>query len=179
MESLLIVRTVVQRSRFAEVIIENQSQGKMERGLVLLFGVGFSSDVEGWKIKKENIENQDSTLVIKSILPKLEKFADKILSLRIFTDLEEKMNLSLKDISGGLYVVSQFTLFADCKKGNRPGFSSALKPTIAKLIYEKFIEIIQIKYRKEQIFTGQFGADMQVIFCNDGPVTIILEDDLL
>ena len=100
---------------------------------------------------------------------------DKVLNLRIFEDENEKMNLSLKDVGGELLVVSQFTLYGDCRKGRRPSFSSAARPEVATKLYEEFIE----KARKEGIVTktGQFGAHMMVDLTNDGPVTILLESN--
>ena len=98
----------------------------------------------------------------------------KLLNLRVFSDNDDKMNLSIKDIEGELLIVSQFTLYANCKKGNRPSFIEAAKPEYAKPLYEYFIN----ECRKENlnVQTGEFGADMQIELINDGPVTILLEN---
>ena len=98
----------------------------------------------------------------------------KLLNLRVFSDNDDKMNLSIKDIEGELLIVSQFTLYANCKKGNRPSFIEAAKPEHAKPLYEYFIN----ECRKENlnVQTGEFGADMQIELINDGPVTILLEN---
>lgn len=102
--------------------------------------------------------------------------AKKIVNLRIFTDENDKMNLSLMDIGGEALVVSQFTLYADCKKGNRPSFITAGRPEISEPLYESFVHEL-IALGVEKVATGQFGADMQVYIQNDGPVTIVLDTD--
>lgn len=173
MEQPISFRTVIQRTSFAEVKIHGNSQGKIEKGLVILFGVGFSSEILPAII--EQIYTQDEKFICKQILPKIEKLAEKIVALRIFSDEQDKMNLSVKDVCGGIYVVSQFTLFGNCKKGNRPSFTSALKPSLAKLIYEEFVAAIKQKAENLNVYSGIFGEDMQVTLCNDGPVTVILE----
>lgn len=145
------MKIVIQRVLNANVKVEEKEVGKIEKGIVVLLG----------------IDNND-------IEEKVKQMVNKIVNLRIFSDEEGKMNLSLKDVQGELLVISQFTLFADCKKGNRPSFSSAGKTEIAKELYEVFIE----ECKNMQITTehGMFGADMKVSLTNDGPVTIILEN---
>jgi len=140
---------LIQRVKHAKVEINNQVVGEIGNGILLLLGV----------------EKHDD-----------EKTADKLLhkvsNYRIFTDENDKMNLSLKDIKGELLVVSQFTLAADTKKGMRPSFSSAATPSQANELYEYFVA--QAKELGLTIATGEFGADMQVSLCNDGPVTFNL-----
>ena len=167
----IICRTVIQRAKHAEVQIDQQSRGKMEYGLVLLFGIGFK-DIQS-EIYEENVPK-----ILKEFNLTLEKLAEKIVSLRIFSDKENKMNLSVKDVKGGIYLVSQFTLFADCRKGNRPSFTHAANPILAKPMYETFAEILKQKMDPLPFHTGVFAANMQVSFCNDGPVTLIIESSI-
>lgn len=146
------MRVVVQRVINSSVEVDGKIVGKSDRGLMLLVGFteGDSSKEIDWMV-------------------------EKVINLRIFEDENEKMNLSLKDVGGELLVVSQFTLYGDCRKGRRPSFSSAARPEVATKLYEEFIE----KARKEGIVTktGQFGAHMMVDLTNDGPVTILLESN--
>ena len=142
---------VIQRVRKASVTIDNTLYSSIANGLLILLGVG-SNDTENdvkWMVQK-------------------------ISNLRIFSDPEGKMNLSLKDINGEVLVVSQFTLFANTKKGNRPSFTEAARPDLAIPLYESFIQNLQENLGKP-VKTGQFGADMKVELLNDGPVTIILD----
>ena len=145
------MRLVIQRVSSAEVIINKNINGKIGNGLLVL--VGFC--------------NQDTK-------EDLIWTANKLVQMRIFNDSEDKMNLSLLDIKGEILIISQFTLFANTKKGNRPGFINAAKPDIAIPLYEKFIEYIKNEYTIN-VATGIFGADMKVNLTNDGPVTIILD----
>jgi D-tyrosyl-tRNA(Tyr) deacylase len=101
--------------------------------------------------------------------------AEKILGLRIFGDAEDKMNLSLADVSGGVLVVSQFTLYGDARKGRRPSFVDAAPPAIAVPLYERFVAILRERAAGLAVATGEFGAMMEVELVNDGPVTLILE----
>ena len=140
---------LIQRVKHAKVEINNQVVGEISQGILLLLGV----------------EKHDDTQTADKLLHKVSNY-------RIFTDENDKMNLSLKDIKGELLVVSQFTLAADTKKGMRPSFSSAAKPSQANELYEYFVA--QAKELGLTIATGEFGADMQVSLCNDGPVTFNL-----
>ncbi|CAM2990118.1 D-aminoacyl-tRNA deacylase [Pseudoalteromonas distincta] len=140
---------LIQRVKHAKVEINNQVVGEISQGILLLLGV----------------EKHDDTQTADKLLHKVSNY-------RIFTDENDKMNLSLKDIGGELLVVSQFTLAADTKKGMRPSFSSAATPSQANELYEYFVT--QAKELGLTIATGEFGADMQVSLCNDGPVTFNL-----
>ena len=146
------MRAVVQRVSSSKVTVDGEVTGEINKGLLVLLGV----------------THEDTSKDVDYII-------DKVLNLRIFEDENEKMNLSLKDVGGELLVVSQFTLYGDCRKGRRPSFSSAARPEVATKLYEEFIE----KARKEGIVTktGQFGAHMRVDLTNDGPVTILLESN--
>ena len=144
------MKVVIQRSLEANVKVNGKTVGRIDKGYVVL--VGFSSD-------------DDET-----VLPKMAK---KIINLRIFEDENEKMNLSINDVEGELLIVSQFTLYANCEKGNRPSFVEAMEPKKANEMYEYFIERCKEKVKKVE--RGIFGADMKVTLLNDGPVTIILE----
>ena len=144
------MRIVVQRVKKARVKIKNEIIGEIGKGLLVLLGV----------------KNGDTEKDVKFL-------AQKILNLRIFSDDQDKMNLSLLDIKGEILIVSQFTLYGDCKKGRRPSFLEAAPPEIAKALYEKFINEIKKSGLKTE--TGKFGALMEVELINDGPVTLILE----
>ena len=142
---------VIQRVSHASVTIEGQLFSSISNGLLILLGVG-----------------QEDTL------EDLEWLVTKIASLRIFSDSEGKMNLSIKDINGEALVVSQFTLFANTKKGNRPSFIDAAKPDLAIPMYEQFVTRLEKELGKT-VKTGQFAADMKVELLNDGPVTILID----
>ncbi len=105
----------------------------------------------------------------------IEPMAKKLINLRVFEDESGKMNLSILDIRGEVLIISQFTLYADTQKGNRPGFAESLKPDLAKNYYEEFIRCVQVYLGQEKVHTGIFGANMLVEIQNDGPVTILLE----
>lgn len=144
------MRLVIQRVSSAKVEVEQQTIGEIQQGLLLLVGV----------------EDADT-------LDDLTWAAKKVMGMRIFSDQDGKMNLSLLDIKGELLVVSQFTLHASTKKGNRPSFIKAGKPEFAKEMYQKFIDLLKIEGLKVE--QGEFGANMQVSLCNDGPVTITID----
>ena len=144
---------VIQSVENASVSVGGSPVSSIEKGMLVYFGVEKGDD--------ESI---------------LDKFLEKMMKLRIFKDENEKMNLSLMDIGGSALVVSQFTLYADCKKGNRPSFIAAGKPPVSEPLYEAFVHEL-IALGVEKVATGRFGADMQVYIQNDGPVTIILDTD--
>lgn len=145
------MRAVVQRVSSASVISNGELTRTINRGFLILLGIEH--------------EDQHEDIVW---------LADKIRQMRVFSDSEAKMNLSLEDIGGQILVVSQFTLHASTKKGNRPSFIRAARPTHAIPLYEKFIEYLSANTRTE-IKAGIFGADMKVSLINDGPVTILLD----
>ncbi|GAX02954.1 tyrosyl-tRNA deacylase [Secundilactobacillus pentosiphilus] len=144
------MRIVLQRVTSAQVAIDDQVVGKINQGYMLLFG---ASDTDG----------EDE----------IDYYVHKITKLRVFSDEAGKMNLSIEDVGGAILSVSQFTLYADTKKGNRPSFVKAGKPEHAKQIYERFNQ--KLRDAGLQVETGEFGADMQVSLVNDGPVTIIFD----
>ena len=146
------MRALIQRVKRASVTINSEVTGKINEGLLIFLGVG-----------EDDTEKQVQYLV------------EKCTGLRIFTDEQDKMNLSVKDINGEILVVSQFTLFGDCKKGKRPSFVRAARPETAIPLYESFIA--HCKNTGLNVQTGQFGADMQIELLNDGPVTIWLDTE--
>lgn len=144
------MKVVVQRVSGAEVKVDDKVVGSIGRGYLVLLGVG----------NGDTREDAD-------------RIAAKLINLRIFPDENDKINLSLADVDGELLVVSQFTLYADCRKGNRPNFINAAKPDEAEALYEYFLKILREKV--SSVECGVFGADMKVSLVNDGPFTIILE----
>ena len=149
------MRFVIQRVNHANVKIDGKVVGNIGHGLLILFGAG-----------------QDDT---EEMLP---KYVDKICKMRIFEDENGKTNLSLADVGGELLIVSQFTLYADCRKGNRPSFTDAGAPDHANRLYEYFME--RCRMHVEKVAHGEFGADMKVDLLNDGPFTLMLDSkDLL
>lgn len=148
------MKVVIQRVSFASVKVDGNIIGAIDKGFLLLVGITHSDD--------EKI---------------VEKVANKIINMRIFEDENQKMNKSLLDVDGAILSISQFTLYADCKKGNRPGFTNAAKPDAANALYEYFNELLSKQITKVE--SGEFGADMKVELLNDGPVTIVLDSEEL
>ena len=148
------MRAVLTRVKSASVVIDGKVNGKIGQGFLILLGIG-----------PEDTERECKYL------------AEKALGLRIFTDENDKMNLGLADVGGEVLVVSQYTLYGNCRKGRRPSFVGAAGPELGNELYEKFLAICEeLGYPPQH---GQFGADMQVESINDGPVTLILDTDQL
>ncbi|WP_049476121.1 D-aminoacyl-tRNA deacylase [Streptococcus constellatus] len=143
------MKIVIQRVKRASVSIDTELYNQIQQGLLLLVGVAPDDSQED-----------------------VEYAARKIANMRIFSDDEDKMNLSVKDVNGEILSISQFTLYADTKKGNRPAFTGAAKPDLASQLYDDFNELLG---REIPVKTGVFAADMQVELTNDGPVTIVLD----
>ena len=148
------MRFVIQRVTDASVTIDGEISGKIGKGYLVLIGV---ADTDTKEIA--------------------DKMIRKMIGLRIFEDEQGKTNLSLADVDGGLLLVSQFTLYANCKRGNRPSFIEAGKPDMANELYEYIIE--KCRESVDEVQTGEFGADMKVQLLNDGPFTILLDSDQL
>lgn len=148
------MRVVVQRVSEASVTVEGQVVGSIGKGFLILLGVGM----------------EDTREIA-------DKYIEKILKLRIFQDQNGKTNLSLKDVEGEILVVSQFTLYADCRRGNRPDFIQAGNAQLARELYEYFLE--EIRRRLGKVEGGVFGEDMKVSLINDGPFTLVLDEKLL
>lgn len=146
------MRVLIQRVKHASVTIDGALYSEIQQGYVLLVGI-----------------TTDDTKEIS------EKLAKKVAQLRIFEDEAGKMNLDIQQVGGSILSISQFTLYADTKKGNRPGFSGAARPEQANPLYEMFNE--QLRTHGLHVKTGVFGADMKVELCNDGPVTIMLDSE--
>ncbi|GAA0791379.1 D-aminoacyl-tRNA deacylase [Marinobacterium sediminicola] len=144
------MKGLIQRVRHASVTVDGEITGQIDQGILLLLGV-------------EKGDNETSA----------NKLLQKVLKYRIFADADDKMNLSLADIGGGLLVVSQFTLVADTRKGLRPSFSSGATPAEGERLYNHFVKQAEIIH--SPVATGRFGADMKVELLNDGPVTFLLE----
>jgi len=148
------MRAVLTKVKRASVTIDGQVRGKIGQGFLVLLGVAPDDDEQ-----------------------KCQKLADKLCSLRIFDDENDKINLSLDDVHGEILVISQFTLYGNCKKGRRPEFLGAARPEIAIPLYEKFVSLCRSKgYHVE---TGEFGAHMEVDSLNDGPFTLVVDTDNL
>ena len=144
------MKFVIQRVSHASVAVHEETIGRINQGYLVLIGVG----------KEDTREDAD-------------RLVKKMIGLRIFADENGKINKSLKDVDGGLLLVSQFTLYADCRHGNRPGFTEAAGPDLANELYKYIIE--SCRQQVPVVETGEFGADMKVELLNDGPFTIILE----
>jgi len=142
------MRALIQRVASASVKIEGAISGQIGQGLLILLGI-------------EDADTQED----------IDWLCGKITRMRIFSDAEDKMNLSVTDVDGGLLVVAQFTLFASTKKGNRPGFTRSAKPEVAIPLYEAFVKTLAFTALRE-VQTGEFGAMMEVALVNDGPTTI-------
>lgn len=146
----MVVKSLIQRVTRAQVTVEGATVGAIERGLLVF--VGF--------------ESADDT-------PSVERMAERILGYRVFPDDTGRMNRSVRDIGGGVLLVSQFTLAADTRKGTRASFSPAADPEVARRLYEQLVAAVRTRHA--DVATGQFAADMQVALVNDGPVTFLLE----
>jgi D-tyrosyl-tRNA(Tyr) deacylase len=145
------MKIVLQRVSSASVTIDNKIVADIQKGLLVLVGI-------------EDADNQED----------IDWLVGKIVNLRIFDDSNHVMNFSVKDINGDIIVVSQFTLHASTKKGNRPSYLKASKPDVAMPLYENFVKRLEVEFAKK-VQTGIFGADMKVSLLNDGPVTIIID----
>lgn len=144
------MKFVIQRVTSASCTVDNQVTGQIQQGFLVFIG----------------ISNEDTREIA-------DKMVKKLLGLRIFSDADDKINLSLKDVNGELLLISQFTLYADCKKGNRPSFINAGKPDLAEELYEYIIK--SCKQQIPVVERGIFGADMKISLLNDGPFTIMLD----
>lgn len=141
---------LIQRVSAASVVVEGKTVGTIQQGLLALIGIE----------KTDTEKNADRLL-------------ERMLSYRIFEDADEKMNLSVRDVQGGLMLVSQFTLVADTKSGTRPGFSTAMAPEESKKLFSYLVDVAEQKH--QPVAKGVFGAYMQISLCNDGPVTFMLQ----
>lgn len=148
------MRMVIQRVKHASVTVDGEITGKIGQGFLVLLGIA----------------PEDTEEIVR-------KMADKMMRLRIFSDEKDKINRSLQDVGGGLLLVSQFTLYADCRKGNRPNFLQAAPPVQAEALYE-FCKAY-CKQTVPVVEAGVFGAEMQVELCNDGPFTVVLDSETL
>lgn len=146
------MRALIQRVSSASVTIDGKIHSSIGKGLLILLG-----------IKTTDTETE------------VQYLAEKCVALRIFEDTEEKMNLSVKDVGGSVMIVSQFTLYADTRKGNRPSFVDAAPPAAAEPLYERFVQAMSALIGTEKVATGVFRAMMDVALVNDGPVTVIVE----
>lgn len=147
------MRLVIQRVKKAQVSVEGKCIGAIGKGYLIFLGVG----------------KEDTKEIV-------DRYIDKVIKMRIFEDENGKTNLSLQDVDGEILVVSQFTLYADCRRGNRPDFIQAAGAGLANELYEYFLN--SIKERLGKVETGEFGADMEVSLVNDGPFTIVLDEKL-
>lgn len=148
------MKFVVQRVKEANVVVDGKIIGEIEKGFLVLVGIS-------------NTDNEDIA----------DKMVKKLIGLRIFSDENDKINLSLNDVSGGLLMISQFTLYADCRKGNRPSFTDAGSPDMANELYEYILD--KCREQVSNVQKGEFGAAMKVSLVNDGPFTIVLDSDVI
>jgi D-tyrosyl-tRNA(Tyr) deacylase len=146
------MKAVIQRVTEAKVDIDGKTVGAIQNGLLVLLGVTHDDTQED-----------------------IDHLIKKLVQMRIFNDEDSKMNLSLQDVSGSVLAVSQFTLHAKTKKGNRPSYIEAARPEVAIPLYEKFVTDLQNSIGEDRVATGEFGAMMQIHLVNDGPVTIIID----
>jgi D-tyrosyl-tRNA(Tyr) deacylase len=144
------MRAVVQRVSSASVTVAGNITGHVERGFLVLLGIATD-------------DSQEDLIYL----------AQKVIGLRVFEDAEGKMNLSIGEVGGAMLVVSQFTLYGDCRKGRRPGFTDAAKPEVAEPLYRAFVA--EVRGQGISVETGQFQAEMQVSLVNDGPVTLLID----
>jgi len=144
------MRAIVQRVKNASVTVDGRIVGTMNAGLLVYLGVG------------KGDEESDAVFI-----------SDKIVNLRIFTDSNDKMNLGVKDVKGDILLISNFTLYGDCRKGRRPGFDLAAEPAIAEKLYERVCELVRAEGLNVQ--KGIFAADMDVTASNDGPINFLLD----
>lgn len=148
------MRFVIQRVKEADVVVDGNLIGEIQKGLLVFVGIN-------------NSDNKEIA----------DKMVKKLIGLRIFQDENDKTNLSINDVSGSLLMISQFTLYADCRKGNRPSFTDAGSPDMAKNLYEYILD--KCKEQISNVQKGEFGADMKVSLINDGPFTIVLDSDVI
>ena len=146
------MKLVLQRVDRSHVVVDQRVTGAIDHGLLVLVGLGHGDD--------------------ERLFPKM---LDKMLNLRIFADAAGGMNRSVVDVSGGVLLVPQFTLYADCRKGRRPSFTDAMPPDAARVLFERFVEATRVAYNAGHVAAGEFGAHMSVELINDGPVTILLD----
>ena len=148
------MRFVIQRVKEANVVVDGNLIGEIQKGLLVFVGIN-------------NSDNKEIA----------DKMVKKLIGLRIFQDENDKTNLSINDVSGSLLMISQFTQYADCRKGNRPSFTDAGSPDMAKNLYEYILD--KCKEQISNVQKGEFGADMKVSLINDGPFTIVLDSDVI
>lgn len=148
------MRVVIQRVSSAHVEVEDKQVGSIKQGLLVLLGI-----TEG------------------DAIPEIEWLVRKVTNLRVFNDADGVMNMSVRDVGGSILVVSQFTLHASTRKGNRPSYIKAAKPNVSEPLYEEFVNVLKQEIETE-VQTGIFGADMKVHLVNDGPVTIMIDTEL-
>lgn len=144
------MKALLQRVRFARVEVEGRCVGEIEQGLLVFLGVEKGDDEAN-----------------------LARLLERLLNYRVFADDEGRMNRSVRDVGGGVLLVSQFTLAADTRKGRRPGFSTAAEPAVAEALYQRGLDLLAEQH--SPVASGEFGADMQISLLNDGPVTFLLE----
>lgn len=148
------MKFVIQRVKEANVVVNGKTIGEIEKGFVVFVGIS-------------NTDNREIA----------DKMVKKLIGLRIFSDENDKINLSINDVSGSLLMISQFTLYADCRKGNRPSFTDAGSPDMANELYEYILE--KCKEQVSNVQKGEFGAAMKVSLVNDGPFTVVLDSDVI